>query len=488
MLCPNCGKENAEKMRFCSQCGNALPSGEQPSSDERKKMPGDSWEPVSPSTATADAGSTDEIFKRSKIYSYFYGSNTVFQQFIIIFGILCLMLVNVAKLAQYSKADSMSEKYYELREEVETAESAYEELYYEYGDDIKAKKYEEVSVSKGDKNSKEKNEYNKALRKYEKASEKCEQYAEKLNKHNASTPFSALLLKLLGVIALAAGVIWFVYKKFVFDKSGESVYDQELKDKAEAAKQKGMDKLNIVSEQVERVEPVVLNGIAHADGDVVPAIAIGRFGELFQNLFKFILSFDKMIIGLIGSVVLSAISGFLAEKGVPVIIIVLCVFGVIGYLGYLIYQKYEVNSFVKPKTIERLNKFNPHFMSKLGSDNKIRVSLPAITVYMFGDEQLYMYYQYLDIITGKIFCEGVHEYFYEDIVGITSAQETKKIFKRCGFMNLFLESVDYLKETVTVVSSGCMHNEAYVVDIGHSLLDTQFVGMRNLIRQKKAEK
>ena len=40
------------------------------------------------------------------------------------------------------------------------------------------------------------------------------------------------------------------------------------------------------------------------------------------------------------------------------------------------------------------------------------------------------------------------------------------------------------------ISSGGAYTEPknYVVDIGHSLLDTQFVGMRNLIRQKKAEK
>ena len=152
------------------------------------------------------------------------------------------------------------------------------------------------------------------------------------------------------------------------------------------------------------------------------------------------------------------------------------------------YKKFEMESYVSPHAIERLTRFTPNFISKLGSDDAVRVSLPAITVYMFGDDQLYMYYQYLDIVTGRIFCEGVHEYFYEDIVGITSSQETKKIFKRYGFMKLFFKSIDYLKESIMVVSSGCTHKESYIVDIGNSLLDTQFIGMRNLIRQKKAEK
>ncbi|MBQ8003389.1 MAG: hypothetical protein IJ297_08105, partial [Clostridia bacterium] len=95
---------------------------------------------------------------------------------------------------------------------------------------------------------------------------------------------------------------------------------------------------------------------------------------------------------------------------------------------------------------------------------------------------------YLDIVTGKIFCEGVQEYFYEDIVAVTSAQEVKKAYKAYGFLNLRRRTIDYLRESITVVSSGCMHKESYVVDMGNSLLDTKFVGMRNLIRQKKMEK
>ena len=79
---------------------------------------------------------------------------------------------------------------------------------------------------------------------------------------------------------------------------------------------------------------------------------------------------------------------------------------------------------------------------------------------MFGDEQLYVYYQYIDLVTGKIFCEGVHEYFYEDIVGVTSTQETKKIYKRYGFLKLFLKDVDYLKESINVITSGCVHSES----------------------------
>lgn len=468
MFCTKCGKENAENMKFCSQCGNPLTNNKQKES--------------------GNSVAVDENIKRSKIYSYFYGSNTVFQQFIIILGILCLMMMNVANVSQGAKYSSMQEKYYALREDVSNADSEYEELYYEYRNDFNIDRYEAVSVTKGEKNYDKKIEYNKALEKYEKAQEKCEQYSEKMNNAHSSTPVMATIFNFLGYISILVGAVWFIYKKITFDKSGEYAYDQELKEKIEEAKQKGMDKLNIISEQIEKVEPVVLNGIAHVDNDMVSTISIGKLRTLFQKLFKFILSFDKIIIGLIGSTILTTIGSVLVSKNVPFIIVFLLIFGGMGYLGYLIYKKYEIDSYIKPKTIERLNKFAPNYIERVGSDDRLRVSLPAITVYMFGDDQLYMYYQYLDIVTGKIFCEGVHEYFYEDIVGITSAQETKKTYKRYGFMNLFLRSIDYLKEHITVVSSGCMHKESYVVDIGHSLLDTQFVGMRNLIRQKKMEK
>ena len=147
----------------------------------------------------------------------------------------------------------------------------------------------------------------------------------------------------------------------------------------------------------------------------------------------------------------------------------------------------EKDSFISPKTIKNLEKFYPNAMIKLGSDEKVRVSLPSVTVYMFSGDQLYVYTQHVDIVTGKIFYEGIREFFYEDVVGVTSGQEIKKIFKRYGFLGLLIKNVDYMVEGITVVTKGGTYNEAYITDVGASLLDTQFMGMRNLIRQKKNE-
>lgn len=403
MLCPKCGKENPEQMKFCSQCGTPINNDGKSYSSEKDRDDAFNNAYSSGFNPMFDFGNhvtmNDDV-TRSKIYSYFYGANTVFQQFIMIVGVFFFMVSETFRIE-----------------------------------------------------------------------------------------FISYIVKFLGVIGVLGGFGWFIYKKIASNKSGESVYDSEIRNRITEAKRKGMEKLNIISEQIERVNPVVLNGIARFEYDEGSLMPLKGIAGMFQGVFRFILSFDKMILGLVISFVLSSLCKILGRENVVIAIIffLLLICG-IGFLGYLIYTKYEMNSYVKPKVIERLNKFSPKYMEKLGSDDRVRVSLPAITVYMFGDEQLYMYYQYLDIVTGKIFCEGIHEYFYEDIVGVTSSQETKKIFKRSGFMNLFLTSVDYLKESITVVSSGCMHKESYVVDIGNSLLDTQFVGMRNLIRQKKMEK
>ena len=426
----------------------------------------------------------DNNVRRSKIYSYFYGANTVFQQFIIIAGILMLMMTSVAGNAAYRKAEKQYDKVENLEEEMYVAENEYEEYYDDYSWEFDVDWCQEATIESNDEYKDEKKEYNAALEKYEKARVKYEEAYTKFRDARGGNSFFAGLLKILGYIAIIAGALWFIYKKIFGDRSGESAVDAELAEKIEEAKAKGMEKLNIISEQIERVEPIVLNGIGYSPDDIVKVKSKG----LISSLVRGILSWDKMILGIIASAILVFVFNILVNIGIPFFIVFVLMAGVIGAAGYFAYGKYEVESYVKPKTIERLNNFPPHYMERLGSDDALRVSLPAITVYMFGDDQLYMYYQYLDIVTGKIFCEGVQEYFYEDIVAVTSAQEVKKAYKAYGFLNLRRRTIDYLRESITVVSSGCMHKESYVVDMGNSLLDTKFVGMRNLIRQKKMEK
>lgn len=299
--------------------------------------------------------------------------------------------------------------------------------------------------------------------------------------------FFEVLFCIIGVILIIGAFVWIIYKKFSFDKRGEREYDAELQYRVEDAKRKGLEKLNIISDQIERVEPVVLNGVAHND-DVAINLAMGSFARLADKLRYFYARHSLTVASFFVVAFIFMFANAVADQTALLVILILAATVGAGFLGYVTYTKREKEEYVDPRTIDKLRRLPPAFLMKLGSDDAIRFSLPAITVYMFGDDQLYMYYQYLDIVTGQIFCEGVHEYFYEDIVGVISEQKVEKMLRRSGLLKNKIRIIDYLKETISVVSSGCTHKESYVVPMGGSLLDTKFVGMRNLIRQKKAEK
>lgn len=364
----------------------------------------------------------------------------------------------------------------------------YEKLHKEYTEsaecNIVCTEFEEIEIVKGEKYTAEKKALNKALKAYNKANDKATKAFVKIDvkfgpSDDAVSPFGMLLI-VVGGVAVVSGLIWSIIKKFTFNKkNGEEAYDEELQVKIEDAKAKALEKLNIVAEQIEKVEPVVLNGVASYDSDASKK-AIGAFWGVIKSIFS---STKFIIIGAVAAAAYAAISALFAGAFfIPVIVAI----ALAVVLGIKFYKKYEKESYVEPKEFKKLENMYPNLMFRLGTDDKVRVSLPAIIVYMFGDEQVYMYYQYFDIVTGKIFCEGIHEYFYEDIVGVVSAQKTKKLFKRAGLFKM--KAVDYLQESITVVSSGCQHSESYIVPMGSSLLDTSFVGMRNLIRQKKSDK
>ncbi len=427
----------------------------------------------------------DEI-RKSKIYSYFHGAGTVFQQFLIAVGVLFILMGFAAGEATTAKAAKAYEKYNELQTEASELYDVCNDLYYEYWYDFEITRGEMIEVSEGDEYYEEKTACNEALAEYQKAYEKAEEAHEKYEAKSNGESAGSVLFPLAGGIIILAGIIWSIYKKLAFSrKPGEEAYDEEIQVKVEEAKIKALEKLNIVAEQIDRVEPVVLNGIATYDASANKN-PIGKLASLFQNFLKLFTYIDVIILGSIVAAIYFGFSMLLAQIG-GFIVAVIGAFALVAIVGVKLYKKYEKNSYISPKTIKKLEKMYPSLIFKLGTDDCIRVSLPAITVYMFGDEQIYMYYQYFDIVTGKIFCEGIHEYFYEDIVGVISAQETKKMFKRSGFLKLSLKAIDYLKESITVVSSGCQHSESYIVPIGSSLLDTSFVGMRNLIRQKKSD-
>ena len=422
----------------------------------------------------------EKTIRRSKIYTYFYGRNTVFQKFLILVGALFILLSSIAGMANREAFEKKLDKAWEDRN---AAKSAYEDEYDKcrYDLDLDVVRNKEIEISGEDEYKTEKTDYNKALKAYKEAQEK---YSELSSKGSSKGFFGGLCI-FIGIVSVVAGLGWIIYIKWSINYVGQAEYDAELAERSEFAKKRGLEKLNIVAEQIDSIEPVVLDGEGIPEDAAVEAV--GKIKNVLSKALQFILKFKEPVLGAIAIALYTAIlSGIAKSMGVFVFFFLVTVAGM-GYYGYYLHKKYEQESFVREKEFERLEKFAPNSMTKLGSDDKLRVSLPAVIVYMFGQEQLYVYTYCFDIVTGEVFAEGVEEYFYEDIVGVTSSQKVKKLLVRHGFLKLFLRTIRYQKERITIDTKGMHRSQSYLLDMGQSLLDTKFLGMRNLIRQKKNE-
>lgn len=224
----------------------------------------------------------------------------------------------------------------------------------------------------------------------------------------------------IGLFLLLGGIAWYLYNKFSADLSGESEVDHAVQYEINCAKERALKKLNLLDEQVQDVPPVLVSGRG-----TEPESSTAR----------------KNIRG-------------------------------IAKLIKLIKQKV----FKKKDDIED----DPIYMVRIGSDSKFRCSLLSVSVFMFGETQLYIYYCNVDLTTGLVYSEGTHEYFYSDINAISFLQEKEKVynFKKRKYQRI-------LFECVKIYASGCHHTAALATDVDHSVIEREFTGMRNLIRDRK---
>lgn len=420
---------------------------------------------------------TDKNTIRSKIYTYFYGRNVVFQTFLIVMGIFLLLLSGVGAKANETSYENKLDKLYEAENE---AEQAYSDLYYELNSKYDVRYGEKTEIKKGDEGYKDITKLNKALEKHEKAE-------EKLSKHREKDPgkgFMGVVCTILGVVALAGGIGWTILKKMTYNTDGEAEYDLELSNVISEAREKATAKLTAADYKADVENAIVLSGYAYPRGEDA-TIRRNRLADMLSALFRFFIAFEKPILFFLGGLVGYFIVSVASRNNVLFVLMSLAFCAGAAFVGMLIYKRYEIQSHVSPKTIEKLNRFVPRLMKKLGGDDRVRTSLRSVTVYAKGQDQLYVYYRYVDMVTGRVFCEGVRECFYKDTVGVTSEQDIKKIFRRRGFLNLFLKDVDYTVETISVVSKGNINSEYYIVDMGSCLHDSVFAELRADLRGLK---
>ncbi|MBR4864403.1 MAG: hypothetical protein IKU07_07495 [Oscillospiraceae bacterium] len=245
---------------------------------------------------------------------------------------------------------------------------------------------------------------------------------------NGKSQLGPLVLMLVGFLTLAfvvgiflliGGLVWFLVNKFGADLSGEAEVDAAKQYEIKQAEARAMAKLNVIDEQVQNVEPVVVSGRGFQPGYVEGMIMRNSsMASVFKNLFE---------------------------------------------------KKQKKDEYD-----------DPIYLARIGSDGKYRSSLISTSVFMFGEKQLFVYFSNVDLTTGIVYSEGVHEFFYADINGLTFLQNKEKVF---NYKKKRYEGI--LFESVKLFSSGCSYTATLSTDLDKSIIDKEFAGMRTLIRERK---
>ena len=100
-------------------------------------------------------------------------------------------------------------------------------------------------------------------------------------------------------------------------------------------------------------------------------------------------------------------------------------------------------------------------------------------IFVFSENQIYVYTCAYDICSGEIFEEKTAEYFYQDVDCVITGSKVEKVISKKKVVNKYFEYFE------VIVTSGTSTN-AYA-DAKVSILNTQVKGMRELIRSKKEE-
>ena len=226
----------------------------------------------------------------------------------------------------------------------------------------------------------------------------------------------------IGLVMIVVGLI-FLLKT---DYTGEASVDQAWNNQVEVLTQRGMDKLNLIDDQVSLIDPVVLIGLgASPDSSFAAAKAEIDTKNASKSLFGSIFSLFK-------------------KK--------------------------------KPNGTEA----DPVEAYKIGSDERLRSMLLEVTVYRFTESQILIYCGDVDISTGLVYKEYTSEAFYQDIEAMNFNQSLYKVFNRKK-----KQYVNKVTESLELMLGGCTLRSSINTEVGASVIDTQFAAMRNLIRDKK---
>lgn len=234
---------------------------------------------------------------------------------------------------------------------------------------------------------------------------------------------------LFSILVTALGGACWYFTWMAVSEDNVALVDQAWNYYANVLAQRGMEKLNLIEEQVGMIDPVVVTGYGERpDQSFAEAKAFKRMQKLL---------FNNWIIGLIR------------------------------------------------KLISRLRKdeteLDPYVKFRIASDERFRSMLQQMSVYMFTDTQVLVYSANIDISTGFVYKESTDEIFYRDIEGINFEKNAQTAYnpRKKAFVHIMLERVVLYLGGTTLTS-----NIIRAIG-GQSVIDQQFGAMRELIRDKK---
>lgn len=227
-------------------------------------------------------------------------------------------------------------------------------------------------------------------------------------------------LMLFGLLFVGIGVSWLLENDF----AGEKETDKAKAALARALKERGMEKLNIVKEQVSLIQPIFLVGPG-----AVP-------NESFQKAK----AYERLRTGPIKKFV----------------------------------------KWIKVKLKKEVKEYDPEEAYMIGSDDDLRSLLLEVSLYCMTEEEILLYVGDVDISTGKIYRELTSECFYQDVEATKFIQSVQKVFhiKEKKYINS-------MRESFVLYMGGSSFHSSMDSRYRNILLDQKFAAMRNLIRDKK---
>ena len=186
--------------------------------------------------------------------------------------------------------------------------------------------------------------------------------------------------------------------------------------------QRGLQKLNLIQDEVSLIEPIVLVGCGKKPNDSYVTSKAEALAK--QNIFKVL--FQKLI-------------------------------------GTF---KHE---------------YDPEVRYRIDEQNFLHSMLLQVSVYMFSGNQVFVYVGNIDISTGLIYQESTSEVFFQDIEGLNFEQEIIKIYNEHK-----KNRENKVMETFVLYLAGCKLSSSVLLEANDmSVVENQLSGMRNLVRDKK---